>query len=119
MKKINVILILIVTFCAYSCVQKSYDQSVNLILDVSGIKDIQTVGVRGEGKPLDWDKDLPMKEVIKDSLYAVTVTGKTGYLFTELKFTINGEFELKDKSNRKVVFDASRNTIYKAKFNQP
>jgi hypothetical protein len=100
-----------------SCVQKSYEQTVELQLNVSGIKNIKTVGVRGEHKPLSWDNDLEMKPIEKDSLYTVTISGKTGYTFEELKFTVNGEFELKEKPNRRVNFDASRKTVYKAKFN--
>jgi putative oxidoreductase len=115
----NTILIssLILAFLASSCVQKSYEQEVTLLLDVSGIPNVKTVGVRGEDKPLNWDADLAMKPIVKDSLYSVTISGKTGYLFTEIKFTINNDFELKEKPNRRVVFDASRKTVYKAKFN--
>jgi hypothetical protein len=111
-------IILVSLLLLSSCVQKSYEQTVELLVDVSGIKNIKTVGVRGEGKPLSWDNDLPMKELVKDSLYSTTVTATTGYLFAEFKFVVNGEFELNGKDNRRVVFDKSRNTLYKAKFNE-
>jgi PBP1b-binding outer membrane lipoprotein LpoB len=117
MKNSIIILSIFLACLTGSCVQKSYEQIVTVFLDVSGIPNIKTVGVRGEGKPLSWDSDLPMKEIVKDSLYSVTVTAQTGYLFAEIKFLVNGEFELKEKDNRRVFFDVSRKTVYKAKFN--
>ncbi|MDZ7935758.1 MAG: hypothetical protein U5M51_12520 [Emticicia sp.] len=65
-------------------------------------------GVAGEGKPLSWQSDLPLKEIVKDSLYSTTLTVETGYLFSEVKFTVNGEFELQDKDNRRVIYDKSK-----------
>jgi hypothetical protein len=115
MKKISIILLFISILS--SCVQKSYEQTVTLFLDVSQLSDIKTVGVRGEHAPLNWDKDLEMKAIKKDSLYSVTLSGKTGYKFESIKFVVNGEFELKEKPNRKVYFDESKKTIYRAKFN--
>ena len=101
-----------------SCVQKSYEQKVTFLLDVSAIKKVQSAGVRGNDKPFSWNEDSQMEVVKKDSLYKKTFTVKTGYLFTEIKFTINGEFELREKENRRVYFDKSRTTIFKAKFNK-
>ena len=110
-------LIIVIGFFTVSCVQKSYKQTVVLELEVSGFKNVKTVGVRGQDKPLNWNEDLPMKEIIKDSLYTVTIVGETGYLFTELKFVVNGQFEFENQENRKLVFDESGKTKYFAKFN--
>jgi putative oxidoreductase len=116
MKNLSIIIVSILLL--NSCVQKSYEQTVEVTLDVSGLGKIKTVGLRGEEKPLSWDNDYPLHEIVKDSLYSASLTGKTGYLQTEVKFVVNGEFELKDKQNRKIVFAPSRKTIFKAKFNQ-
>ncbi|MCF6128284.1 hypothetical protein L1S35_01265 [Flavobacterium sp. AS60] len=62
------------------CVQKSYKRLVVVTLDVSKVKDVQSVGIRGEGKPLSWESDYPMQEVVKDSLYKAIITINTGYL---------------------------------------
>ncbi len=113
MKKLSIILLILTA----SCVQKSYEQTVTLILDVSHLSNIKTVGVRGENKPLSWDEDLAMTAIKKNSLYSITLSGTTGYKFTEIKFTVNGEFELKEKPNRRIYFDESKKTIIKAKFN--
>jgi hypothetical protein len=118
MKKMNILYFLIFGLLTSSCVQESYNQTVTVILDVSDISNIKSVGVRGNDKPLSWKQDFEMKPLVKDSLYTATFSGKTGILFAEIKFVVNGEFELKDKDNRRVVFDKSRKTIYKAKFNK-
>lgn len=118
MKIINILYFVIFGLLISSCVQESYNQAVTVILDVFGIKDIKSVGLRGDGIPLSWDEDFEMKPLIKDSLYTTTFSVKTGYLFAEIKFVVNGEFELKDKDNRQVYFDKSRKTIYKATFNK-
>jgi hypothetical protein len=88
-----------------SCVQKSFERTVKVTLDVSQIPNIKTVGVRGEGKPLSWDEDLAMKVVVPDSLYSIEMTGTTGYKFLEIKYVVNGEFELQDQPNRRIYFD--------------
>ncbi|KAB1156653.1 hypothetical protein [Flavobacterium luteum] len=93
-----------------SCVQKTYKKTVLFSLDVSKIKNIKTVGIRGWDNPLSWNNDYPMKEIVKDSLYQAIVTGKTGRICTEFKFSINNKVELEGKENRKVYFDAKNDT---------
>jgi putative oxidoreductase len=116
MKKI--IVLLFITMSLISCVQKTNNHTVTILLDVSEIKDIKTVGIRGNENPFSWDYDSEMEVVKKDSLYKKTFKISTGSLCTEIKFTINGNFELKDKENRKVYFNKNGETIYKAKFNK-
>ena len=108
---------IIFLFVANGCVQKSYRKTAVVTLTVANIKDIKSVGIRGNGKPLSWDYDFEMKPVIKDSLYTATITTVTGYKFVEIKFTVNGEFELKEQPNRRVAFSDNDTTYYQAKFN--
>lgn len=116
MKLYKLFIVSILTISFTSCVQKSYNRTVAYQLDVKGIKNIKTVGLRGNN-PLSWDSDYEMV-LGKDSIYNAIVSLETGYLFTEVKFTINGEFELKDQPNRKIYFDTTKDTtFYKAKFN--
>lgn len=118
MKRISLLyVILFGLLITNSCVQESYHQTVTVVLDVSDIPEVKSVGVRGNDKPLSWKQDFEMKPLVKDSLYTATFSGKTGLLFTEIKFVVNGDFELEDQDNRRVVFDNSRKTIYNAKFN--
>lgn len=117
MKNYSSFVFIAMLFCV-SCVQKSYKRTVVFQLNTAGIPNIQTVGLRGEGNPLSWDMDIAMQPIVKDSLYTATITTVTGYLFTEVKFTINGTLELKDAGNRKVVFSKGDTTIYKSVFNK-
>lgn len=98
------------------CVQKSAKKTIVLKLNVEGVKNIQSVGVRGNDRPLSWDYDLELKPVIKDTLYTATFSLVTGYKFTEAKFTINGQYELANQENRKISFSDKDTTIYVAKF---
>jgi putative oxidoreductase len=87
-----------------ACVQKAYERTVVFVVDVSRVPNVSAVGVRGEGAPLSWQRDTPMTPV-KDSagLYTATVTARTGFLATEVKFVVNGMFEFSgtaDESNR-------------------
>jgi hypothetical protein len=112
--KNKIFLAIIIALSVTSCVQKAYLKTVIITLTVSDKKEIEKVGIRGKGKPLSWNEDYLMKEVIKDSIYTATVTTMTPYKFGEIKFTINGEFELKDKPNRKIIFSEKSDTTYYA-----
>jgi hypothetical protein len=101
-----------------ACVQEAYDRVVVYDVDVSALKDVRDVGVRGDDAPLSWEQDRAMTMVVKDSLYRVTVRYRTGYLVTKAKFTVNGNFELQGKPNRRVQFAVGDTTFYKARFNQ-
>lgn len=112
MRRVIVITLLVMSVLLYSCVQKTHKRVVVVTLDVSKVKNIQSVGIRGNGKPLSWETDYPMKEVIKDSLYKAIITTQTGYLFAEGKCTVNGTFELQDQPNRRINFDTKNDTTF-------
>lgn len=116
MKQYSIFLISLLLLSLASCVQKSYTKTVVVTLKVSNIKDIKNVGIRGQGKPLSWNNDFEMKPVAKDSLYTATIKAVTGYKFVEIKFTVNGDFELKEQPNRRVVFSDKDTTYYNAVF---
>ncbi len=118
MKNIAIISISILLLSATGCVQKAFKKTAVITLTVHNMKAVKTVGIRGNGKPLSWDYDLEMKELVKDSLYTATVTAVTGYKFAEIKFTVNGDFELKEKPNRRVQFDDGDTTFYNATFDK-
>ena len=117
MKSYSIILISLLLLSMAGCVQKSYTKTVVVTLKVTGIKDIENVGIRGQGKPLSWNSDYEMKTLVKDSLYTATITTVTGYKFAEIKFTVNGDFELKEQPNRRVIFSDKDTTYYNAVFN--
>ena len=116
MKNNRITAIISLLLLTTSCVQKTYRKTVVFILQTNPIQSIEKVGIRGNDKPLNWDADLSMKTVVKDSLYKATVTFITGYKFTEVKFVVNDRIEHQDKNNRKINFTATDTTIYNAKF---
>ncbi len=114
--------LLILTICIFfitSCVQKSSKKTIIEKLNVEGMKNVQVVGMRGNEKPLSWDYDMELKSIIKDTLYTATFSLVTGYKFTEAKFTVNGQFELNDKDNRKIMFSDKGTIVYEVKFDIP
>ena len=112
------ILLLAVFILFTSCVQKTYKKTVVFTVDVSAVKNVKKVGIRGNDKPLSWEYDTEMKAIKKDSLYRITITGETGYTFTEVKFVVNDTFELQNQDNRKILFSEKDTTFYTAKFNK-
>lgn len=116
MKRNRLLIISLSMLVLNCCVQKSGLKTVIVNLDVRGAKNIQTVGLRGNAKPLSWDYDLELKPVIKDTLYTAMFPIVTGYTFIEVKFNINGQFELAEKNNRRITFSTQDTTIYEAKF---
>ncbi len=118
MKTIVTITAIIFSLLLTSCVQKTYKKTLVFTLDVSEIKNIKKVGIRGNDKPLSWDYDTEMKEIKKDSLYQITITGETGYKFTEVKFVVNDNFEFQNEDNRRVDFSEKDTTFYNTKFNK-
>ncbi len=118
MQKNKFTLFLFVSFLFItSCVQKTYKKTVVFELDTKDVKNIKTVGVKGNDKPLNWNYVKEMTAVKKDTTYSIALTFLTGYKFTEVKFSINGDFELKDKGNRRIEFSDKDTTVYKAVFN--
>jgi hypothetical protein len=101
-----------------ACVQPSSKKTVIVYLNVAGNSTINTAGIRGGQKPLMWDNDLELQVVKKDTLYSAIFSLVTGYKFIEAKFTINGQFELNDYPNRKIIFEDGDTTVFNAKYNQ-
>jgi hypothetical protein len=110
--------ILTVSICVASCVQPSFKKTVTFLLDAYQIKNIKSVGIRGNDKPLNWDANTEMNAVVQDSLYTCTATFITGYKFTEVKFVINDKFELTERGNRKILFSDKDSSEYAAVFDQ-
>ena len=117
MKTKLAIIALLLSLILTSCVQKTYQKIVVFTLDASEIKNIKTVGIKGNDKPLSWSKSSEMRALKKDSLYQLTITFETGYTFTEIKFMVNDSLEFENKDNRRVNFSTTDTTFYKAKFN--
>jgi|GEM_PF-4499110 len=69
---------------------------------------------------LSRNSDVALTMVRPDSPYRTVVTYRTGYLVTEAKFTVNGEFEMAADANRVVRFaSVGDTTVYRAVFGVP
>lgn len=110
---------MICCFILTGCVQKAYKQTVIYTLKVPAQEEIKFVGIRGNDQPLSWEQDTELKKINNSDLYQVKITFLTGYKFTEVKFTVNGEYELQNMPNRRIEFKNSGITYYNAVFNQP
>ncbi|MFY7900865.1 MAG: hypothetical protein ACOVNY_11825 [Chitinophagaceae bacterium] len=100
-----------------SCVQKKQSKVLVLKVTTANEKNIDSIGVRGNWKPLSWRKDFTLTPIVKDSLYTATFTIETGYKFIEIKFSKNGELELANETNRRVYFSETDTTFYNATYN--
>ena len=102
-----------------SCVQEEHDKTVIFYLDMNGVKNVNTVGIRGNFLPKKWKETVPMTDKNNDGIYEFSVSRKTAAYAIEFKFVKNDtKFELTDKSNREIVFEYKPETIeYNAKFN--
>jgi putative oxidoreductase len=114
---LRLIVTLISIFFIVGCVQKSFKRIVVVKLYVAGIDSIKSVGIRGKGKPLSWNSDVVLNPIVKDSIYTTTFSLVTGYKFVEVKFAVNGELELQNKENRRIVFAEKDTTYYQANYN--
>lgn len=114
----NALLIALITiFFATSCVQKTNTKTVVYILTLPKLENVQSVGIRGNDKPLNWDNDFELKAIKPDNLYEAIVTYKTGYKFTEVKFVVDDKFEFQNSPNRRIEFSPLDTTYYAAEYN--
>jgi hypothetical protein len=114
----NIFWALLFILVSSSCIQKSSKKTIIVKLNVAGQKDIKSVGIRGNEKPLSWDYNRELVVLIKDTLYTDTFSFVTGYKFTEVKFTVNDNFELNDLPNRRIYFAVGDTVVYEAVFDR-
>ncbi len=89
----------------YSCVQETHDKKITFALDMSGIKEFNTVGIRGDIAPLSWQETVLLEDNDKDSIYSASVLVNTASNQLNFKFVINDmEFELEGQDNRSLPF---------------
>ncbi len=104
-----------------SCVQKTQPKTITLIVDMSTIKNVKTVGVRGSNLPLSWKETLFLDDKNNDGTYKTTLNLNTANYDIEFKFIKNDSiFELEKQNNRNIVFEYKpESIIYKTSFNNP
>ncbi len=98
-----------VALVATACVQPAYDRTVVYDVELANDTAAATVGVRGNDRPLLWERDAVLERT-GPTTWRTIVTYRTGYRFTEVKFTADGRFELEGRPNRRITFDTAADT---------
>jgi len=109
--------LLIMTFS--NCVQEEHEKKVTIQVDMNGVDNLESVGIRGDFLPNQWRETVPMTDHNNDGIYEISFSEKTAVYAIEFKFVKNNkEYELEGKDNRQLVFEYKPETIvYKAKYN--
>ena len=89
-----------------SCVQETHVKKVSFQIDMKNVQDFETVGIRGDIKPLSWQETTFLNDVDQDSIYSTTLEFDTASNQLNFKFVIDGEvFELEGQDNRALPFE--------------
>ncbi|WP_075343545.1 CBM20 domain-containing protein [Tenacibaculum agarivorans] len=114
------IFILCIAIILGSCVQKQHLKTVTLKVDVRGIEDVQTIGVKGNFTSPSWKVEMPLTDEDGDGIFEAELSQETAVHAIEFKFVKNNSiYELQGEPNRVLKFEYEPETIfYVTKFNQ-
>ncbi|WP_299763928.1 hypothetical protein [uncultured Dokdonia sp.] len=120
MKTYKIITLCLVLISLVSCVQEEHLKTVTFKVDMTAVKPISQVGVKGEFTNPPWKEILPLTDTNRDGIYELTVSQTTAVSNVEFKFVHNGIYELLGKDNRKLHFEYKPETlVYEGVFNNP
>ena len=102
------------------CVQDTHKKTLTISVDMSQQHNFQSVGIRGNLKPLSWEENTPLTDPDGDGIYEVALEMHTASDYLQFKFVKNqDEFELDGKDNRLIKFEYKPQTLsYSAVFDQ-
>ena len=103
-----------------SCVQETHIKKVSFEVNMKGVQNFESVGIRGDIKPLSWQETSLLSDDNNDSIYTSTLEFDTAGNQLNFKFVINGEvFELDGTDNRVLPFEYKmEELIYSTSFDQ-
>lgn len=115
---IKIIAIAAITLFA-SCVQKEHMKTVTFSVDMNGIENVGSVGIKGDFTDQAWRQTIPLSDDDGDGIYEITFNRETAAYGIEFKFVLNEkETELQGQENRELVFEYKPETlVYQTKFN--
>ena len=117
MKILGRIFIVIATLNTIFCVQETREYTVNFSVDANEVRNVVKLGIRGNIKPLSWEKDIALFDNDHDGIYEGEVKIVAPYALLEYKFVLNDRlFELKDKPNRKLYLGEEKQLFVKSIF---
>ena len=95
-----------------SCVQETHPKTVTFKVNADSTLVFETIGIRGNMKPLSWDKTKLMSGPDENGYYTTVVNFDTASDQASFKFVINDSlFELNDKPNRRIRFEYKPETL--------
>ena len=101
------------------CVQQKMEKQLTFEVDMRGVPEFGTVGIRGEYSPLSWWESVPLTDPDGDSIYTVSLLLETGQSGMDFKFETDGNLELCGSPNRDIRFTYSPETLtYRGVYNQ-
>lgn len=102
------------------CVQERHLKKITFKVDMTAVKDYNSVGIRGSISPLSWDTTLALYDADNDGIFETTIELKTADNVLQFKFVKNDEdFELPGKDNRGLPFEYKPETLtFTAVYNQ-
>jgi len=117
-KYIKIIAIAAITLFG-SCVQKEHMKTVTFSVDMNGIENIESVGIKGDFTDQAWRQIVPLSDEDGNGIYEITFNRETAAYGIEFKFVLNEkETELQGQENRELVFEYKPETlVYQTKFN--
>ncbi len=118
--KIHIKLIVIAVIALFaSCVQKEHMKTVTFSVDMNGIENIESVGIKGGFTDQPWRQTIPLLDEDGDGIYEITFNRETAAYGIEFKFVKNdNQIELEGQENRELVFEYKPETIqYQTKYN--
>jgi len=115
---IKIIVIAVITLFS-SCVQKEHLKTVTFSVDMNGIENVESVGIKGDFTDRPWRQTIPLTDEDGDGIYEITFNRETAAYGIEFKFVKNdNQVELEGQGNRELVFEYKPETIsYQTKFN--
>ena len=92
-----------------SCVQKEHLKTVTFSVDMNGIENVESVGIKGDFTDQPWRQTVPLSDENGDGIYEITFNRETAAYGIEFKFVKNeNQVELKGLDNRELVFERSK-----------
>ena len=115
-----ILFVLLTSSLMISCVQETHVKKVSFEVNMKDAQNFETVGVRGDIKPLSWQETTPLLDDNNDSIYTTTLEFDTASNQLNFKFVINGQvFELDGSDNRVLPFEYKvEELIYSTSFDQ-
>lgn len=113
--KLTHLLISVLLLCT-SCNAQEYE--ITFQLDATQLPSKPSIGLKGNVKPLSWNKDLELTDSDKDGIYEATVKFKTKERNLRFKFTHNEKSELQGSDNRIIWFKPNKTLITRHVFDE-